>query len=381
MANVTFRATNFRVIKQLDWQPDGVCLLAGANGAGKTTCLDVLLFLRTLFERGHESAFLAVGGGGYFRKLGIMEDETVNFEVEVDNIVWKLRFPMSNTGTKGIYGEELTHNGEVMLHAGLFEETWLMGSQRMPLDEIRCCAKVLWDRGESNWMRPLVSALSGILIFKSFFLNQVQSPEPVSTPTSYLPNYLHRNGSNLWSVLATWKNAPLRYGGQFEWVMSEARRAFPDIMGTVEIDRGQPYMFPPESTDPAEGLPPSRAADGLLTGLLQLTAVAGARSGSIIAFDEMENQLHPHAIRSILASIRKQASERDLTIIVTTHSPVVMNTFAQEPEQFFVLQPGADRTPVTLTDLHDEDWLAAFSLGDLYDREAFAAPDLNRPAN
>lgn len=133
---------------------------------------------------------------------------------------------------------------------------------------------------------------------------------------------------------------------------------------------------PPNSTDPADGLPPNLAADGLLTGLLQLTAVAGAPSGSIIAFDEMENHLHPHAIRSILDAMRRQADERNLTIIVTTHSPVVMNTFRRQPEQFFVLQRGATRTPIPLNELHDEDWLAAFSLGDLYDRLDFAAPNL-----
>ena len=377
MANITIRATNFRVIKQLDWQPDGVCLLAGANGAGKTTCLDMLLFLRTLFEWGHENAFLVVGGGSYFRRLGITEEETVNFEVEVENIVWKLRFPMSDHGIKGIYAEELICDNKLILRAGLFEETWQLGSERLPLDEKRCCAKVLWDRGKSDWMRPLASALSGIRIFKSFPLNQVQKPETVSESISYL----RRTGNNLWSVLATWKTAPIRYGGQFEWVMSEARKAFPDIMGTVEIDRGQPYLFPPNSTDFADGLPPSRAADGLLTGLLQLTAVAGARPGSIIAFDEMENQLHPHAIRSLLNSMRMQANERNLTIIVTTHSPVVMNTFRREPEHFFVLQRGVEHNPTPLTELHDEDWLAAFSLGDLYDRLDFAAPDLNRLEN
>lgn len=70
----TFRARNFRVLEPLEWSPSGLCLLCGPNGSGKSTTLDVLLFLRTLFERGLESALSAVQGQ-YFRSLDAPEDE------------------------------------------------------------------------------------------------------------------------------------------------------------------------------------------------------------------------------------------------------------------------------------------------------------------
>ena len=77
----------------------------------------------------------------------------------------------------------------------------------------------------------------------------------------------------------------------------------------------------------SDALPLPLAPDGLLVGILHLTAVAGRAEGSILAFDEMENQLHPHAIRAILKAMRARAEERNLTIVLTTHSPVVMNEF------------------------------------------------------
>lgn len=348
-----------------------MCLLSGANGAGKTSVLDALLFVRALFERGQEAAFQAVGAR-YFRTIDVSENYPVEFELQVDNIVWKLQFPMAASGIKDSFGEQLLYEGEQKLHAAMFEQTWLLGEERLPRDEVRCCAKVLWDRGSAGWMKPLVELLNGISVFKSYWINHVQRSEIV------IPRQvrLNRTGDNLWSVLFNWKAAHLRTEGRFEWVMTEARKAFPGLITTVEFEDGFPLIFPPGVADPEGALPPERVADGLLTGLLHLTAVAGARRGSIVAFDEMENHLHPKAIRYLLAAMRQRAEELDFTVIVTTHSPVVMNEFRDELEQVFVLEHSAvsNDFPVRVTDLHSEEWLAQAKLGTLYDQLAFGAP-------
>lgn len=348
-------------------------MLSGANGTGKSTTLDALKFLRALFLWGHESAFRAVDGVA-FARWGVDADAPVEFAIEVEDMVWKLRFPMSAQGVKGTYGEELHRDGQLVLRAAMFQDGWLLGTERQSLDEQRCCAKVLWDRGTEPWMQPLVDALEGIRSYETYWLNQVKDIKTVGAADSYL----HGTGRNLWAVLANWKASPLRYQRQFDWVLSEARRAFPGIIGTIEFDRGLPYLFRPGATDPAEGLLPNRAADGLLTGLLHLTAVAGAKPGSLVAFDEVENQLHPHAIRTLISAMRQQADERGLTIILTTHSPVVLNQFRDDPEQVFVLGHGVAElnVPAAMTDLHSEEWIAQAKLGSLYERLAFGAPDI-----
>ena len=377
MSYFTLRIHNFRRIERFEWSPDGVCILSGANGAGKSTALDAFRFLRVLFEQGHESAFRAVGGNA-FRRLDADPDAPVEFSLKVGDIKWNLFFPMSTHGLKGAYGEELFHKDRIELRSAMFEEGWFLGAERQPFDEEekRCYAKVLWDRGTAIWMRPLVQLIEGIRIYESYWLNQVKGNGVFSDTTA--PYFLHGTGRNLWPVLENWKGSPLRYHGQFEWVMAEARRAFPDLIGTIEFDRGLPYLYRPGATDPAEGLAPVRAADGLLTGLLHLTAIAGAKSGSLVAFDEVENQLHPHAIRSLLGAMRWQAEKRDLTIVLTTHSPVVLNQFREEPEQVFVLSHDAPGLPIParMTDLHNEEWIAQAKLGTLYEKLAFGSPDL-----
>ena len=374
MAQFNLHIRNFRVLDQLDWSPEGVCILSGANGTGKSTTLDALRFLRALFVFGHESALQAVGGSA-FRRLGAPEDALVEFAVTVGEVTWQVRFPMSAQGMTGHFGEELRYEGGTILRASVFEDHWTLLGTREPFDERRCCAKAFWDRSSEPWMRPLVDFLEGIRTYDTYWLNQVKRVEAANATDAFL----HHTGRNLWSVLGNWKGSPIRYRGQFDWVMREARLAFPGIIGSIEFDRNLPYLFGPHASDPADGLPPSRAADGLLTGLLHLTAVAGAKDGSLVAFDEVENQLHPHAIRSIMAAMRAQADERGLSIVLTTHSPVVLNQFRAEPEQVFVLGHGVAGLPVParMTELHSEEWLAQAKLGTLYERLAFGAPPIS----
>lgn len=370
MSGITIRIQNFRALTQFIWSPEEVCLLSGANGSGKTTTLDALRFLQSVFMHGHEAAFQRVSGR-YFKRQEAPVEDPVEFEIEVDKLRWKLRFPMSPTGLKGTFGEELHHDGQVKLRVGMFDDSWFLGKERLDLDQTRCCARVLWDRGSAPWMQPLVDALRGLRVYDSYWLDQVKRSQPVDSHDSYL----HGTGKNLWSVLSTWQGSPTRYQGRFQWVLERAREAFPGQISSIEFDRGLPYLFRPGATDPADGLPPERAADGLLTGLLHLTAVAGAQAGAIVAFDEMENHLHPHAIRRILAAFRDLADETNLTVIVTSHSPVVMNTFKGEEDQFFVLErQNGGPVPQALSELHDSDWLVHYALGDLYDREEFASP-------
>jgi predicted ATPase len=368
MSLITLRAKNFRKLERFEWSPSGVCLLSGPNGAGKTTAIDLLRFLRATLISGHTSGFYTVGGDHLIsRSAG--STELVELEVIVGDVRWRLMLPMSNAGLKGHFGEELYHGDQLVLRAAAFEETWTWGARTMPLDDTRCCAKVVWDRGEAPWMEPLYRALYDLRTY-DLYINQVR----LGTTREERNAFLHGHGQNLWAVLANWQQAPRRYVGKFDWVMERARQAFPDLIETMEFDRGEAFIYPPGATDPADGLPPRRQADGLLTGLCQLTAVAGALPWSILAFDEIENQLHPHAIRVLLAAMREQAEANHLTILLTTHSPIVMNEFSSTPDHVFVLDPDMAQKPVALDQLKNPDWLAMFSLGDLYDRMKFAAP-------
>lgn len=369
---ITFIARDFRVLEGFEWSPEpGVDLLVGPNGSGKTTVLAALKFLRALFTRGHEEA-LAHIRGVHLRRRGVPDRDPVHFELHIGDLHWSLDLPVDARGLRSTYGETLRRGDEVILRAEMFKDEWYYGDTRRAHSDRRCCARVVWDQSEPEWMGPFVDALTGIRIHGVYDLQVLR------IPASHDPRRatLLTSGTNLWSVLNAWKSSPRRYDDQFEWVMQAMRDAFPDIIGDLEFEGDTPHgiIFPPGVGDPEAGLPAMLAADGVLTGFLHLTAVAGASPGAILAFDEMENQLHPFAIRSILDSMRRRAEERELTILLTTHSPTLMDAFEGHEHRFYVMEPGRSPLPVAVSELHDPVWLTSFSLGQRYDRGDLAAP-------
>lgn len=368
---------DFRCLKNVDWSPEGVCLLAGSNGAGKTTLLNAILLLCRWFRSGHQEA-LRFTQSAYLRRLDATDSPPVIFEIRVGDIAWSLALPVDARGLTASYGETLKNGDETILHAEMYKNQWVFDGKSLPFDPSRCCAKWVWDREEPEWMRPLVDRLRKVRMHFAYRLDQVKTPGLSGESDSFV----NHSGANLWTVLRNWKSSPRKYRDQFAWVISAMRDAFPGQIVDIEFDGppAQPHGKIISSSDSAieKGVPAFLAADGVLTGLLHLTAVAGAPEGYLIAFDEMENQLHPHAIRSIIGSMRKIAEERDLTIVLTSHSPVVMNAFKGEEGQFYILEEHNGKFPTPLDEARDPDWLTHFSLGDLYEREQFASPDLER---
>jgi predicted ATPase len=117
----------------------------------------------------------------------------------------------------------------------------------------------------------------------------------------------------------------------------------------------------------------ARQSDGCIAMLAHLCAMASLKQGGLIAIEEPENSLHPWAIRRLVEAARDMAARREGTILFTTHSPVLLNQFTEEPEQVFYMTRNAPITPLPLrlSEERDRDWLASFVLGELYEHGDF----------
>jgi predicted ATPase len=162
--------------------------------------------------------------------------------------------------------------------------------------------------------------------------------------------HLHTHGRNVFTMLRKWRDRREDVP-RFTFVHEGLKAAFPGIYGDLDFEAGQTIsarVFRPGDEMPN---PISHEANGLLSMLLLLAQVAATHSGGLVAIDEPETSLHPYAIRRFVRLARAWAQRNDLTIVLTTHSPVLLDEFNGEPDRIFVLERGREALPVRLDEL------------------------------
>jgi predicted ATPase len=367
---ITLKARNFRGLRQLSWTPSGVCVLVGPNGSGKTTALSLFEFLHHAFHRGLLAAVDLSGGMWGLRHLQAPPDEPLSLALAIGDLRWELTLSVRRVSLDPHPGERITRGENLLLERAMFSDSATYQGQNFAWDGDRLGLQVLSDmHGHSEPMEPLTNALNAFRIYRGYHLSHLRSNGSLQSADSFLRGH----GENAFSVLRNW-HGRRELKARFDYVRHGVQAAFPEICDDIDFEQTSTTVtlrvFPPKSSD---GVPVLFAPNGLLTGLLHLCAVAGAQPGSLIAIDEMENTLHPFAIRQLTAAFRDWAEEHHLTICLASHSPVLLDEFKDDPARIFVMEHGQDTLPVPLTELRDKEWLAQFSLGRLYAHGEFGS--------
>jgi predicted ATPase len=104
-------------------------------------------------------------------------------------------------------------------------------------------------------------------------------------------------------------------------------------------------------------------SDGTLRVLAVAAATLSAPRGSLVVIEEIDNGVHPSRAETLLDNIQKAANRRDLHVLLTTHSPALMDALSIEaiPDVVYCyrdLQRGDSRL-IRLEDLADYPQLIA----------------------
>jgi len=372
----TLTVFNYRALRNVSWGPQGVCALVGPNGAGKSTLLDVLLLLRHTFEFGLVQALNQHGG----------MDNLLSFQAEPDDrilfrILWRSRdsgritawlfdFSAGSLSAHGLYSEQAGGRESVWLERVEGSKFFQIEEEQLPADD-RSVLRVGSDMFKlSEGLLAIRSLVQTYRCYADYHLSHLrESGSPITAEKT-----LDQHGRNVFSLLRNWRDTRadrVRY----DFVMQNLRAIFPDTFADLDFETaGTTVTGRVVTPQPDKTYPITFAPNGLLTALLHLCAVASVSQGGMVAIDELENSLHPFAIKHLIESFRKWSLQTESTVLLSTHSPVVLDQFRECPEQVFVMERGQETNPVPLPKVRDPEYLAHFSLGDLYAHLDFGAP-------
>jgi len=362
----TLHVRNLRALRQVDWIPAPLSLLIGANGAGKTTLMQILKLLHVAYERGLPEAVTQVlGGSGNLRSWDAPEAESVELGLTIGEAKWRVRLS-SREGSVDYLAEEHLLDGERQVFSRDGLGVFLYGGERIePTPQLGL--RALTDRGAHE---PSVRAIAAFLRRIAVYHDPDLWALRWQGSNTSEDRVLNSRGSNVLALLRRWQQERV-HRHRYQFVLEGLNAAFPNIVSDMDFQEAGNTLVA-RFYHPGEEIPTPLAAEanGVLQLLLLLCQVAEAEDESLIAIDEPENGLHPYALRAFLRRVGAWARQHKLTVLLATHSTVLLDEFSAMPEQVFVMKPTEPGTavPTALDQLCDRAWLEGFKLGDLYEQ-------------
>jgi predicted ATPase len=333
-------------------------VLIGANASGKSNLVRVLGLLRSLPS--NMSQEIAAGGGprGWINqritghaKITLFGDDPVFTHQIVFGEVEQRYEIVSETLECGDYQAFRRSFKRYQLRNGQSGE---LGSEGSLLQFLR--HPDLKDIGD------VASALSSWRLYREFRTGpQTQARYGVSAAS--LGDSLLEDGSNLALVL----NERNLIGGLSDfndWL----RRFFDRFQELVVLTRGGVAQLYVREEGISTPLSAASLSDGTLRLLCLLVVLLDPAPPPLVCIEEPEAGLHPDAIRMI-ADLLVNASTKT-QLVVTTHSPTLIDALSGEPESVVVCERDLDGFSQfrRLERSQMEIWLDEYTLGDLWQR-------------
>jgi len=363
-ARFTLHVRNVRAVRTAVWTPEPVSVLIGANGAGKTTLIKTLKLLKNAYEQDLAKAVTNVLGGSFnLKSWGISEEDVVEIGIDLDNVSWRIQLIPREGTVDYLTSEYLLENGrEVFSRDSLGVFTY--GDERIEPGK-HIGLRILMDRGTHEYaVRTIAQFLQGIAAYDDIDLWSIREYGSNASDNSVL----NARGTNALALLRRWRDErPNNH--RYEFVVEGLQAAFPNTFESIDFVAADQTLtariYPPGQESPS---PLRHEANGFLQLLILFCAVAGAEDESVVAIDEPENGLHPYALRTFLRRTNRWAKQHYLTVLLATHSVVLLDELTGHPEQVFVMKTSEEQMPTRLDKLCNIEWLESFNkLGDLYE--------------
>ena len=183
--------------------------------------------------------------------------------------------------------------------------------------------------------RLLLETIRGVRLY---------SPNPLkfTNPEALEPNIgnINEDTSNLVSFLEVLRD---EYRENFAEIESDLRQCIPEFYDirfkAVEAPSGDKRTFKKWGLyNPVDKLIywAEELSEGVLYFVALLCVIHQPNPPQLLLLEEPERGIHPRRIREVIQFIKQLAYQKNIQVILTTHSPMVLDEFAQTPESVFV---------------------------------------------
>ncbi|HXP83443.1 MAG TPA: AAA family ATPase [Bryobacteraceae bacterium] len=229
----------------------------------------------------------------------------------------------------------------------------LLSSQQSVLTQVRIPGRPI---------AALAGLLDGIRLYREFKTGPGTQAR-LGINASALAEFLSEDGSNLALVLNE-----LNLQSSLKRVNEVLHRFCDFLTDVVPATRGGITQLYVREEGVAEAFAAASLSDGTLRLLCLLAALLCPTPPPLVCIEEPEMGMHPDAIRMI-ADLLVEASSRT-QLIVTTHSPALVDALSDQPESVVVCERDFDGfTEFRRLQSADLDaWLERYSLGELWQK-------------
>ena len=303
---------NFKSIKHADIKLQKINLLIGPNNSGKSNFLKSIVHLDNsivIKKDLWEVAYLNIQRDN---KDGMKTD----FEITFDN------------------GKEIVSDKSKRADKRIMTDDHL--------------SDYLSNNSESEYLQELKAILHTIKIYKPD-LGKLHLPYSIFQNDSSVLD----DASNIASFLQTCLNKHRKY---FNTITDELKKVLP-IFEEIIIENIEPEKDENSSNKKAKveiiELPKIKIgfrdfaeriiwaedlSEGALYFLALLCIIHQPEPPKLLLLEEPERSIHPRRIKEVIDLIRKLSDEKGIQVIMTTHSPLVVDLFEDEPECLHVFE-------------------------------------------
>jgi len=331
---------NFKSFGESQTVPlEPITVLVGPNNSGKSSFMSVGRFMANAVLSGVGEAMDQEGGASFAFHRPAWNDGVLELKWESDQGRYQLNLDRDETGPHVAF-ERLSNPREGTSFERMEDgdlQFWrngdLDGQRDLDLTRLGLSEALPQKDFEPIWA-PLVRSRMVKLSTQALRADSEVIPSP----------RLAQDGAGMASVLGLWRGSQPEKCEELETFL---RKCLPEVRNALVRPAPVPgyQRLWIRQTD-GEEFDAEHLSDGVLSFIALTMHAIDAGPGQLLFIEEPEHSIHPRRLHELVDLLRELVAAKGCKFVIATHSPVLLNSFRDEPEAILLFRRSETGTKV-----------------------------------